>query len=68
MEILLTEKEAITTLRTNPTRFRKIVSGKVKGMAPPPFIQMGPRRLFRRESLEQWVASQETKPGIGAAA
>lgn len=59
---LLTAEEASKQLRIRPSVFRKIVSGKVKGVPIPPSVKLGRTQFFRKDSLEQWVIEQETRP------
>jgi hypothetical protein len=47
-------------LRLKPAFFSKLVNGKVKGIAPPPFFRIGRKQLFPEDSFEKWVNAMET--------
>ena len=51
--------EAAAFLRCSKAHVSHMVNGKVHGIAPLPAVRLGRRIIFRRSSLQQWVAVTE---------
>jgi excisionase family DNA binding protein len=58
---LLTEQEAAQFLRVSARTLRW---WRAEGKGPP-FVPVGRRFLYRRVTLERWIAQQERQPGAG---
>jgi hypothetical protein len=67
---ILTMDEAARWLRFSKAHLSHVVNGKVRGLPPLPCIQIGRRKLIRRESLLKWVeraeAPEVTSPRQGS--
>ena len=57
---LLTLAEAAALLHCSKTHIGKAVLGRVRGCPPIPAVSLGRRKLIRRESLRQWIESNES--------
>ena len=61
---LLTLKEAATMLRCSKAHLSNVVNGKVRGLPSKlPIVQLGRRKLIRRDALDQWVKTVERSAG-----
>jgi excisionase family DNA binding protein len=58
---LLTIKEAALLLRCSKAHVQNLIAGKVACAAPLPYIQLGRRKLIRRESLLRWMEKAENR-------
>ena len=56
---IMTSEEAAQELRCSRAHITHLAQGTVRGVPRLPSIRMGRRRLFRRESLRNWVAEVE---------
>lgn len=56
---MLTRSEAMEMLRLKPAFFSKVVNGKVRHLPQIPYVRIGRRQLFRKESLEGWILKVE---------
>lgn len=58
---LLTINEVAIFLRCSKAHVQNLLSRKVKGAQPLPFVQAGRRKLVRRESLVRWMQRAEAE-------
>jgi len=58
---VLTVKEVATVLRCSKAHVHNLVAGRVHGAMLLPSIQLGRRRLVRRESLLAWLEQCEAR-------
>lgn len=58
---VLTIKEAATFLKCSKAHVGKLLAGRVKDAPPLRFIQLGRRKLIRRESLLHWMEQAEAE-------
>jgi Helix-turn-helix domain len=58
---ILTLNEAAKFLRCSKAHLSNVVNGKVPSLPPFPCIQIGRRKLVRKESLMRWVESVESR-------
>ena len=58
---VLTISEVATILRCSKAHVRNLLSGKVKGAQPLPYISYGRRKGVRRESLVRWMQRSEAE-------
>ncbi len=56
---VLTIGESANILRCSKAHVQNLLAGKVAGAPPLPFIQLGRRKLIRRESLNRWLENAE---------
>ena len=56
---LLTMAEVAEALKVSRALVCNLIAGKVRGCPPIPAIHLGRRKLVRRESLLQWLASND---------
>ncbi len=56
---LLTLADAAVLLHCSKAHVCKAVSGRVPGCPPIPAVSLGRRKLIRRESLRQWIETNE---------
>lgn len=56
---LLTMEEAAQVLRCSKAHLSHVLNGKIEGLPRLPCISMGRRKLIRRGTLENWLASAE---------
>jgi len=56
---LLTMAEVAKLLHCSKAHVCNAVAGKVRGCAPIPAVSLGRRKLVRRESLRQWIETNE---------
>ena len=66
VEQVLTVGEAAQVIRCSRAHLLNIVHGRVANVPPVPYVRVGRRLLFRRESLERWLAAIESPTGTGA--
>jgi excisionase family DNA binding protein len=59
---VLTADEVAKELRCSKAHVHNLINGKVAGVAALPSIHLGRRRLIRRETLNQWIDSNERRP------
>ena len=57
---ILTAREAARELRCSAAHIYNAIAGKIRGVSPLPAIQMGRRKLVRREALERWKRANES--------
>jgi excisionase family DNA binding protein len=62
---LLTVADAAEVLHCSKAHVCKAINGRVRGCVPIPSISMGRRKLIRRESLRQWLETNERIPDSG---
>ena len=60
---LLTLADAAALLHCSKAHIGKAVRGRVPGCTPIPAVSLGRRKLIRRESLRQWLESNERIAG-----
>jgi excisionase family DNA binding protein len=58
---VLTIAEAASLLRCSKAHVQNLLTGKVNGVPPLPFIPLGRRKLIRRESLLRWMEKAEAQ-------
>lgn len=56
---LLTVIEVARELRCSKAHVHNLINGRVSGVKPLPAIPLGRRRIVRRESLNEWIATNE---------
>lgn len=56
---VLTVFEVATALRCSKAHVHNLINGKVSGVQALPFIQLGRRRLVRRQTFIEWILSNE---------
>ena len=56
---LLTVTEVARELRCSRAHVHNLINGRVSGVKPLPAIPLGRRRIVRRESLNEWIATNE---------
>jgi excisionase family DNA binding protein len=56
---VLTVAEVARELRCSKAHVHNLINGRVSGVKPLPAIPLGRRRIVRRESLNDWIASNE---------
>lgn len=61
---ILTAEEVARELRCSVAHVYHAIAGKIRGVSPLPAIQMGRRKLVRREALERWKLENE-RNGFG---
>ena len=60
---VLTVSEVADELRCSRAHVHNLINGRVSGVKPLPAIPLGRRRTVRRESLNEWIASNERQLG-----
>jgi excisionase family DNA binding protein len=60
---VLTVSEVADELRCSRAHVHNLINGRVSGVKPLPAIPLGRRRIVRRESLNEWIASNERQLG-----
>jgi hypothetical protein len=58
---ILTICEVAGALRCSKAHVHNLIGGRVRGLPPLPAIHLGRRSLVRKESLVEWLDSNETK-------
>lgn len=58
--VLLTMVEVARILHCSKSHVCHAVNGRLEGCTPIPALKLGRRLLVRRESLERWIAENET--------
>ncbi len=56
---VLTTREGAQVLRCSKAHFCNLLNGTVAGVPRLPFLQLGRRRLVRKETLVQWIERVE---------
>ena len=56
---VMTMEEGASLIRCSKAHMSHVLNGKVKGLPRLPSIQIGRRRLIRRESLLKWLEAFE---------
>ena len=56
---ILTIREVAQELRCSKAHVHNLINGRVRGVKALPAIPLGRRRIVRRESLNEWIASNE---------
>jgi excisionase family DNA binding protein len=56
---VLTVPEVAVELRCSKAHVHNLINGKVHDAQPLPSVRIGRRRLVRRTSLNEWIASNE---------
>jgi len=57
---ILSIREVAVILRCSKAHVCKAINGQVAGVTPLPAIPMGRRKLVRRQSLEAWLAHNDS--------
>lgn len=60
---LLTLAEVARELRCCKAHVSNLIARKVRHSAPLPVVQLGRRKLVRREALDAWIKANERVPG-----
>ena len=58
---ILTVSEVASELRCSKAHVYNAIRGRVVGVSPLPVIQMGRRKLVRRNTLEGWKQANERR-------
>jgi hypothetical protein len=56
---ILTIIEVAAELRCSKAHVHNLINGKVRGVVPLPSLQLGRRRVVRRQSLLDWMHANE---------
>lgn len=56
---LLTMAEVATLLHCSKAHVGNLVAGRVRSCAPIPAVRLGRRKLVRRETLNEWLRTNE---------
>ena len=60
---ILTRGEAADLIRCSKAHLSNLIAGRVPNTPPLPFLRIGRRVLFRRDSLAAWLTSIESHSG-----
>lgn len=58
---VLTVAEVARELRCSKAHVHNLINGRISGVKPLPAIPLGRRRIVRRESLNEWIESNERR-------
>jgi excisionase family DNA binding protein len=61
---MMTVIEVAEALRCSKAHIHNLIAGRVRGLHPLPAIHLGRRSLVRKESLRQWLESNESRVGM----
>ena len=60
MPELLTMAEVAKILKSSKAHISNCVAGRLEGCTPIPAVRLGRRLLVRRETLDRWIAENES--------